>query len=289
MRRALAAAAVLGAAALSTCSPFTADGGGGGGGADASPEGAVGVGSDGGGSDILSRSDPGCPGPGRGPAMARVGNVCIDRTEVSNAHYLAFLNDKAKSTAGLPAPCTNHTPTAGSTVPGACPSKARADGRFPVSCVTFCDATAFCRWSGRRLCGALGSGDRVSPAANIGYSVDEWTHACGAAKGDLYAGGGKPSNACALSLDELPDGFVPYGAHEVDLKRCEGPAGVFDLAGNVSEWVNACNTDNTKCRVAGESYSWADPDDPGRCTYADDDPPLAVYTDLGFRCCATPN
>lgn len=83
-----------------------------------------------------------------------VGTFKIDPTEVTRGQYLAFLEAKQSSTAGQPATCSWNN----SFVPAANWPPALAQYEMPVNHVDWCDAVAYCSWSGGRVCGAIGGG-----------------------------------------------------------------------------------------------------------------------------------
>jgi hypothetical protein len=109
--------------------------------------------------------DSGCPS-GRGPTMialafADAGSYCIDETEVTNGQYQIFIN-AGVDTNTQNAECswnTNFKPNCGG---------ANTTGpNQPVTCIDWCDAYAFCKWAGKRLCGKIGGhGANVDPSAN---------------------------------------------------------------------------------------------------------------------------
>ena len=154
----------------------------------------------------------------------------IDRYEVSNSRYQAFV----KAT-GRAAPYVHENWAAiynwgRSTAP---------DGleELPVVLVTWDDADRFCRWSGRRL-----------------PTEDEWEAAARGSSGQVYPWGGlwdsSRSNVASRLSGPLADmaawdafeaswtgskkaEIAPVGSYPAD----RSPHGVFDMAGNVSEWV----------------------------------------------------
>src|SRR5262249_6636582 len=119
-----------------------------------------------GGVDVSADTTQSCPS-GRGPAMVLAKSLsgqtwCIDSTEGTQAQYAAFLADKAGDVSGQSAECqwnTSYVPlSACSRFPSFDPV---ARKNKPVSGVDWCDALAFCKWAGKRLCGAIGDGGSV--------------------------------------------------------------------------------------------------------------------------------
>jgi serine/threonine-protein kinase len=124
----------------------------------------------------------------------------IDETEVTNAQYQEFVD----TTRRQPPP---HW------VNGRAPAGKASD---PVYNVSWDDANAYARWAGKRL-----------------PTEEEWEYAARGTDGRLYPYGNKPdlqsSNAYEdnfsepLAVKSYPSGSSPFG--------------VFDMAGNVSEWT----------------------------------------------------
>jgi formylglycine-generating enzyme required for sulfatase activity len=155
----------------------------------------------------------------------------IDRYEVTNAQYARFLLETGQK-----------------------PPRYWAEGKYPteqsgmpVVGVSWSQAQAYCQWIGKRL-----------------PTEAEWEKACRGTEGQLYPWGDTWDASLAnvgyahlsgwpAMLDEgwailqtpLPHpalpGLEPVGAYPVG----SSPYGVFDLAGNASEWV-------------ADWYNWAD-------------------------------
>jgi sulfatase modifying factor 1 len=182
-----------------------------------------------------------------GPAMVKVPapegcTYCIDSTEVTNVQYAAFLSATGDGidTSGQDPWCTwNTTYAPGESWPG---------DDYPVVSVDWCDAYAYCKWAGKHLCGKVG----VSPVTvGIGTgapAASEWYNACSKSGALLYPYGNSfdPAACNTSSAKPLP---VPTKA------TCEGGyPGIFDLSGNVKEWVNSCAEQNgagDKCQALG--------------------------------------
>lgn len=226
------------------------------------------------GSDAARPPDaapPACPA-GDGPPMIAVSSFCIDTTEVTNEQYEKFLDATQVTRPALPAACDykkSLTPDQGWPVDP-------ADRARPVRYVDWCDALSYCLWANKRLCGRLGGGAlRATEAADPRAS--EWAVACS---------GGRPQD-------------YPYGASYEDGRcnargdaavsastSCEGVPGVFDMVGNVAEWLDACESSSgafDECRVAGGSFLSAGPG--AKCTGSAPSTRGARSPDQGIRCC----
>jgi formylglycine-generating enzyme required for sulfatase activity len=86
-----------------------------------------------------------------------------------------------------------------------------------------------------------------------------------------------------------PDaGTVPVES----MPQCVGAyAGVFDLAGNVEEWIDSCVGDggaDDPCSEFGSSYISTRSNPPGQCAgnTVDTDGRNVPHPDTGIRCCA---
>jgi formylglycine-generating enzyme required for sulfatase activity len=94
----------------------------------------------------------------------------------------------------------------------------RLNPNFPAVCLDWFDAYAFARWKGRRLPTEL-----------------EWEKAGRGADGRRYPWGTDPIANAANLLGASPSGpgWTEVGAWKLD----RSPYGVYDMAGNVSEWT----------------------------------------------------
>jgi formylglycine-generating enzyme required for sulfatase activity len=217
---------------------------------------------------------------------------CIDATEVTQGDYDQFVTAVAAGASfEKPAVCAWNTTIApfvdlsSACKPGAYDPATKAN--YPVTCIDWCDAYAYCRWVGKRLCAKIGGGS-VPPSTVAEASFSEWMFACSKDGTQYYPYDiGFHSGTC----NDLSSGLgvhAPVGS----FAGCVGGyAGIFDMSGNAHEWEDNCDVtvstdpkDHT-CSVRGGSY--ADGRDYCKC----DAVQLTLtrnQTDerTGFRCCA---
>lgn len=218
---------------------------------------------------------------------------CIDSTEVTRAQYQIWL-DSNPSTAKQVSLCVKNTTF---TPEAICKSRAAwCDSdcdNHPQVCVDWCDAYAYCKSVGKRLCGKIGGGPNAfDNYAWADASLSQWYNACTShgknATGYPY---GPTYQAQACNGIEY-SGYrrtVPVGT----LDGCQSPiseyAGVFDLSGNVSEWEDACDdragVSHVSCQVRGGDFLLGA--DGLVCTggggLTDRD---SQHWSIGFRCCS---
>ena len=182
--------------------------------------------------------------------MIDVGALCIDATEVTRGAYAAFL---ATTPPAPRAECTWNTdrnPTLDEATGVGCTSDQidlSTHPDLPVVCIDWCDADAFCQSAGKQLCGAIAGGPDAYDdlAAQSDPAKSQWALACAGEEkhaypyGDAYVRG-----ACRDATLALADGGLS-AANAGSTSACHGPVGttraaVFDLSGNVAEWVDAC-------------------------------------------------
>jgi len=238
--------------------------------------------------DLAPDGAPGCP-PGKGgPGLVRAGTFCIDATEVTNQQYAAFLSAKGTDTSGQPAACKWNSSYVPSTEEVVWPYlKGREN--YPVGNVDWCDAYMFCQWAGKRLCGKAGGGRLTTVDAAAGIT-GQWFNAC--------TGGGRLNYPYGMNLQRAAcniDAPTDAAMYVEEVKRrpaCEGGyPGLFDMGGNLEEWVDACDKDTgatDDCAVAGSaSYTGAlTPEDLSCHGSVFGQPRNTRYYLLGFRCCA---
>lgn len=241
---------------------------------------------DGGGT---SRDGGSCPDD-----MVSVGSFCIDRTEVTQSKYAEFLDtvNVAAASAALPPRCgwnTTFAPGLTGDAGGSENSRASncesgdyytplATPNFPVECVDWCDAYAYCAFRGKRLCGAIGGKMGAIGSANDS-TKSQWYRACAGEGSQLYPYGSSFSSASCPN-----DNQVDVGSRS----GCVGSvAGLFDLSGNVSEWTDECSGTeaSSSCGRRGGAYSDNDVDVACNSNAGGDNDITHMSRRLGFRCC----
>ncbi|MCA9683170.1 MAG: SUMF1/EgtB/PvdO family nonheme iron enzyme, partial [Myxococcales bacterium] len=164
-------------------------------------------------------------------------------------------------------------------------SQSNGNVDWPVSRVDWCDAWAYCTWSGGHICGLVGGAPEQMNDYN-NATTNEWYRACTDGGTLLYPyGNSYDPNAC-----NGMDAALGTKAEVGSLAGCEGGvAGLFDMSGNVFEWTSACaEADNTpdeteECRYRGGSYF--SPSNTLRCSVNATRPRNYRNTNTGIRCC----
>ena len=210
-------------------------------------------------------------------AVSMPGGYQIDATEVTGCQYRAWL-DTNPSTVGQPSVCTwndSFEPT--------CYSHSDR----PVACVDWCDAYAYCKWVGKRLCGKIGGGAN-DYANDANPSTSQWYAACSQGGVYSYPYGNTYDGLACNGMEYWTAGWG-YRALDVgSLSTCQSYPGLYDMSGNVSEWEDSCS--GNECHARGGSFRGADgtwltlgcsSDYSGR-------PRDYKYDNIGFRCCSNP-
>jgi formylglycine-generating enzyme len=208
----------------------------------------------------------------RGASLIKAGSFYVDATEVTVEEYGKFVEANGDDTSGQTPECAwndSFEPSAKSDSP-----------KRPVTHVDFCDATAYCAWADKQLCGKVGGGEL--DFADLGSPTkSQWFAACGGPMGRAYPYGASlnPSscNSLALSKGQPEDAgsFTSCGGFY---------QGVFDMVGNVAEWVNACDASSGSfdgCETIGGSYA-----DNGTCSLSSLKHRNEQLPTVGFRCCS---
>jgi len=159
----------------------------------------------------------------------------------------------------------------------------------PMRCIDFCDAQAFCRWEGKELCHQEDNLGLKEPSGK----GSEWFMACTNTTTTVYPWGddasehhcntGQTADSCTKQTRTCG---VERGG---EYSQCVTKTGVYDLLGNVDEWIYGCN-----------SFAPADPSSPRECLTKGGGYDATVEScrlertlpndtrlpGLGFRCCA---
>ncbi len=221
----------------------------------------------------------GTPGCGECPTADMVdgGGFMIDATEVSNGQYAALL-EVSFDAAILPAGCewkSGFEPDEWSD---------SLDPELPVVGVDWCDAAVFCAWADKQLCGAVGGGP-ADPDMSEDPDNDAWFRACSNAGVNAFPYGSAFDPDACNGEESGNDALLAVGS----LVSCEGGVpGLFDMSGNVWEWVDACDEASgdatTQCRRRGGSR-YSDIDNLG-CGGNSKRARGERESGVGFRCCS---
>ena len=233
-----------------------------------------------------------CPS-GRGPKMVLVEGTafrfCVDSTEVTQGQYEKFVT-------GGGALVTAHPACATKAALGPKPSclgnevQYQARAGYPMVCVDFCDALAFCQWAGKRLCGRTGDGGPLVGPDDLGTKPqNEWYLACSQGGTRNYPYGDiLRSDVCTLSDPDAGEAGAPRATAPVasDPDCVGSTVPLFDIIGNAREWVNACTPAAGQCGCLGGDGTTLPTGGAARCNDTSGAPPSDQGVRRGIRCCA---
>ena len=222
------------------------------------------------------------PCPSTGGPMVRIatstGSFCIDETEVTRGDYAAFLSTSP--------PTNNQGAFCGwnaSYLPIVDWPPDINTATYPVGGVDWCDAQAFCKWAGKRLCGKVGGGALTVLEAQT--LSNEWIFTCTGAGTRKYPYGNTyDKNKCNGGET---DPFV--GLEKVKSRNECVVSGVYDLAGNEHELVDSCVVTGTpeadQCVLQESAYD-GHPEADMECTRMGTWARNQAHSAVSFRCCA---
>jgi formylglycine-generating enzyme len=223
-------------------------------------------------------ADAALPGPPTVPAGPPGNAFRIDTTEVTFAQYRRFVAAVPADAGAQAGICAFNTSLGPDVIGG---------DNEPVAGVDWCDARAYCAWAGKRLCGkVVGGADPGTQlqVAEIGSpTVAQFTIACskGGAQSWPY-GTAEVRGACNVG-----DGGAGQRKAVATFPKCVGGyPGIFDMVGNVFEWIDLCFPQDggpSMCIIQGGSYMTVETTD---CTKAFSAAVDFKANDVGFRCCS---
>lgn len=209
--------------------------------------------------DVICQPAP-CP-TGMGPTMQRVpSGYCIDSTEVTRGQYAAWLATNPDPAVGQDAVCAwnqAYVPDATCMSQGSVCTTADCNDR-PAVCVDWCDAAAFCKAAGKRLCGNIAGGSNdfeTSTCSDV--TKNQWYVACSSGGTRVYPYGNTyDQTKCESPYDYQSSIESDVASHPACQSDVAGYQGIFDLSGNVWEWEDACTTGagSAFCHLRGGSF-----------------------------------
>ena len=240
--------------------------------------------------------------------MADGDRYCIDSNVATYGEYRRFVEEKGKDFSNQPPECSenkDYMPTVEYPIVGSIPFPPcgppldKADPDRALDCIDFCDASAFCAWAGKRLCGVRGSEpgkvmvidkenrdaettNRVT--AELRQSVkNEWYNACsqGGTTKHPY-GDTRQLGTCidTKAIETLGDRAFLVG--DTSNSQCHGThhpySRLFNMTGKIEQWINVC-FGNLGCASHGGNM--------GDLSCAETFGIMsALYDTAGVRCCA---
>jgi formylglycine-generating enzyme required for sulfatase activity len=199
----------------------------------------------------------------------------MDRTEVTNGMYAAFLNAKGNQVEGG-VTWLDVEDNAVRIIQQDGEWKAKASYvNHPVTQVSWYGAKSYCKWAGRRL-----------------PTEAQWEKAARGIDGRIYPWGNDPPNSSLLNFNANVGDTTPVDAYPAGVS----PFGLLDMAGNVWEWVSsAYDSYPYNVREGREDLSaissrvlrggsWSSYGKLVRISVRGNYNPFLQYDNFGFRC-----
>jgi len=217
--------------------------------------------------------------------MIKVGTYCVDSTEVTRAQYDAWLatNPAGADQAAECAWNSDFSPSSGcmsalSVCQGPC-------SNHPQVCVDWCDASAYCKGVGKRLCGAQAGG--ANAWNDFAATSSQWFNACSSANQNAFPYGATYDPQVCNGKEKGLATTASAGSLTGCTSAVSGFSGLLDMSGNVWEWEDSCNGsagDSDTCRIRGGSFVSYEPS--LRCDVANMGARSNASYAIGFRCCS---
>jgi formylglycine-generating enzyme required for sulfatase activity/predicted Ser/Thr protein kinase len=220
-------------------------------------------------SGCLPKDEAICGAEGDPPgAWLELPGFAIDKTEVTVAGYRECV-----TAGGCATPSVGYGPSHAACHWGAPDTHL---GPYPMNCVMWSEAAAYCQWRQRRLPTAA---EWEKAARGPTQQPFPWGDAAPDCERVVMAS--PAGNGCGRNK------LWPVASHPLGAS----PYGVFDMLGGVEEWTadtfTPDNTNAQRAKVRGGGF-----DDPARklrlSRPEDDDVQTEIDDDLGFRCAMTP-
>ena len=224
--------------------------------------------------------------------VAELGASISEKFEFEDDHFGNFC--KGTSVGALEEECLQEAPCGECQLcrtkqEGDCVDECSACDAAPQTCISWCQAAAYCQTQGRRLCGSVGRESETSVGLSLTDALTEhsaWSLACA---GGLLLDSSVFGTGSELAEDCIWGGRWTFGAssggncHPINA----GYAQFYDFSGGVAEWEDSCDKwtpVNSSCRVRGGSFmALNEPDLSCLANRLED--PTEGYPDVGFRCC----
>ncbi len=140
-----------------------------------------------------------------------------------------------------------------------------------MGCVDFCDADAYCKWAGKRLCGRIGGGATLTADESIDPKASEWVNAVNACtqggKTKLPYGDTFEAGRC-IDDTRMPkgaglEGLAVLANPQKNAPECRGTEPPFDkiysMSVGMQEWDDSVVGDtpeNATAGLRGGNYCW---------------------------------